>query len=311
MNDISPVPYARHDLNHRPTVLAISKSAGGAEWEFFYDLECPDFNVKYCHSLDCVKNIAESERVHAVGSIVFDATVSNEGLASYLRFCAQDPFLSELSPIILRDLSFNKAVEELTGIGKFRMMDVSSPITAVRAEVSRTLEEFRTLIALRRDLHLRTSAIGQIVSGSFELRTREEGQCLATFLSLACEDPVPVAVGLTELLVNAVEHGNLEIGSTLKGQMIEEGTLIDEVNSRLEDPQFRDRRVRVQFSRSANEIRYEISDEGPGFDHHEVKGEDSPATDLKHGRGILMARNCFDSLMYLERGNRVVATKSV
>lgn len=53
------------------------------------------------------------------------------------------------------------------------------------------------------------NACRMLLSADFRLRTLEEARRLTLMLSQACPDPKRVVLGLSELLINAVEHGNL------------------------------------------------------------------------------------------------------
>ena len=72
--------------------------------------------------------------------------------------------------------------------------------------------------------------------GAFTFKTLHSARDLATVLANACPDPRRVVIGLTELLVNAVEHGNLEISYAEKGLLQDQGQWETEVARRLSDP---------------------------------------------------------------------------
>jgi len=168
--------------------------------------------------------------------------------------------------------------------------------------------DFRNQVAtLRADVARRKSAIGTIMSGQFVLRTLDEARNLSTMLALACPNSDAVAVGLQELLINAVEHGNLEIDAAQKQDLLMAGTWREEVERRLADPQYADRRVIVTFQRGTRMIAMTVQDEGEGFDHAALDSARS-AVEGYRGRGITMARNLsFSSVTYLGVGNLVEA----
>ena len=167
-------------------------------------------------------------------------------------------------------------------------------------------QEHASILRLKADIEQRSSAIGHIRSGEFQIRTRTEAQKLATMLSMTFTNPTPIALGLLELLVNAVEHGCLEIGHDEKGQLIETGILNTEINSRLKDKKYADRFVSLRFERGEKQSQFTITDPGPGFDFqsYSVDGHDLCK---KHGRGIMMAYGCFCNVTYSGRGNVVLA----
>jgi len=175
--------------------------------------------------------------------------------------------------------------------------------------VVRSTKDFRDqVMSLRADVARRKSAIGTIINGQFVFRTLDEARNLATMVALACPNSDLVAVGLQELLINAVEHGNLEIDAALKHDLLLEGCWREEVEARLGNPAFAHRVVIFSFKRSDRIISMTIQDEGDGFDHVRYLADMRPM-DGYRGRGIAMAKDlAFSSLTYLGAGNIVEAT---
>jgi anti-sigma regulatory factor (Ser/Thr protein kinase) len=143
----------------------------------------------------------------------------------------------------------------------------------------------------------------------FEFHTLKQAADLALTLGGLCPDPASAALGLSELLVNAVEHGNLGIGYAEKSEMRRNEVWEQEVEARLGDPVLGARRARVAFRRMPDRLVFTISDEGAGFDWRSYL-EFSPERAFDpNGRGIAMARQAsFTALDYQDRGNIVVAT---
>ncbi|SCA54860.1 putative CheY-like receiver and GGDEF domain-containing response regulator [Candidatus Terasakiella magnetica] len=169
--------------------------------------------------------------------------------------------------------------------------------------------DFRRYQSLLGEVSSRTSAIGLIKSGDFTLKTLQQAEALTTMLSLACPDPSAVSLGLSELLVNAIEHGNLEISYTEKSQLLETGKWDDEITKRLSDDKYKNRFVEVVFDRQEDHIDIVIRDHGNGFDWHKFIDSDPDKFTSKHGRGIAIAIAMgFNKLSYNEKGNQVTAT---
>ena len=169
--------------------------------------------------------------------------------------------------------------------------------------------EYRSQVAgLRRDVASRQSAVGTINHGQFVLSTLDEARNLATMLALACPNSDLVAIGLQELLINAVEHGNLGISAEEKQALIIDGSWREEVDRRLSSPEYAGRVVLVNFQRGERMISITIQDDGDGFEFDGYVDSEVPS-DGYRGRGIAMARDLsFSSLTYLGRGNLVEAT---
>jgi anti-sigma regulatory factor (Ser/Thr protein kinase) len=143
----------------------------------------------------------------------------------------------------------------------------------------------------------------------YEIRTLPEAKRLAELLAEAHPDPQRVVVGLTELLVNAVEHGNLAITYQEKAELLERGDLQAEIERRLALPGLAERRVKVTFRREPEHLATSIEDEGEGFDWRPYLDYDPERALDANGHGIAIARGmCFDEVTYHGRGNVVVAT---
>jgi two-component sensor histidine kinase len=119
---------------------------------------------------------------------------------------------------------------------------------------------------------------------------------------------------LNELLLNAIEHGNLGISGEEKRRALLEDRFGMLVQARRADPQLGQRSVTVAITLDprAGEFRCRIRDEGGGFRWQalprEIKPEDFV---LPHGRGILLSRLMVDQLIYNDAGNEVIVVKRI
>lgn len=135
-------------------------------------------------------------------------------------------------------------------------------------------------------------------------RTRDDAEQVADLLSSAMPDPPRCRLGLLELLINAIEHGNLEIGTERKGQLLRENRLETEIASRLRREPYRSRRARLTISQVDPVIEIEIRDEGPGFAWRAALAGEIATSDQPNGRGIALVRHtCFADLEYRDPGN--------
>lgn len=121
-----------------------------------------------------------------------------------------------------------------------------------------------------------------------------------------------VRFGLREMLVNAIEHGNLGISYDEKTREILSGNYKNFIKSRQSDPEYRQRSVTVHYSLSPQRVLFLIRDEGAGFDHKAMRArslEDLDAELSSHGRGIKMTESAFDHVRYNAKGNEVLLIK--
>lgn len=120
-------------------------------------------------------------------------------------------------------------------------------------------------------------------------------------------------VCLREMVINAVEHGNLEVSWDEKTRAQQEGRYFDFLRERQAQPKYRKRRVLIEYSIGREKATFRISDEGKGFDHRAFLKAGIEATPelLEHGRGLFMTLNAFDRVVYNERGNQVTLLKKL
>lgn len=121
-------------------------------------------------------------------------------------------------------------------------------------------------------------------------------------------EEVRVAVALEEALLNAVIHGNLEVSSRLKEL---DACAFDElVAQRQAHPYYGRRQVEIVCDVTPHEVRYQITDEGPGFDVALVPDpRDEDRIDIPSGRGLLMMRAFMDEVIFNDQGNQVTLVK--
>jgi DNA-binding response OmpR family regulator len=123
-------------------------------------------------------------------------------------------------------------------------------------------------------------------------------------------DVEAVRIGLLEMLMNAIEHGCLDIGGSEKREAVRRGTLPGIRRDRALAPPWRDRRVRVDYELTPELVSYRIADGGEGFDWRPLVAGDHPEDLLAgSGRGITVARLSMDELAYNDRGNEVLISK--
>ena len=144
--------------------------------------------------------------------------------------------------------------------------------------------------------------------GRMNFRSIDDARSIARMLARLCPNPRRAAGGLSELLINAVEHGNLGISYADKSHHLLAGTYRQEIGKRMVLPEFADRVATISFRRRGPDLFFRISDQGRGFDCRPYLDFDPGRLTHPHGRGIAMARRlAFTDVRYCGRGNEVVA----
>ncbi|RCS58023.1 response regulator [Parvibium lacunae] len=178
----------------------------------------------------------------------------------------------------------------------------------LRSIVESALGEQQRLENLREELKAQAGLMKLLHQAEYHFRTLEEARRLAALLAETCPNPSKAMTGLAELMINAVEHGNLGITYSEKSRLNAEGRWSDEIELRLQQPLYAEKFATVSLQRETNQIRFTITDQGNGFNpegYLELSAERAFDT---HGRGIAMAKMfSFHSIEYQGKGNIAVA----
>lgn len=148
-----------------------------------------------------------------------------------------------------------------------------------------------------------------IQSMEFNIQSLDEANILAGVLACICPVPEKVIMGISELLINAIEHGNLGITYNEKSLLLKENRWRDEVINRLSLEKNKHKFVHVDIKRHKKHLLLTITDQGPGFNFKDyLKVEPSRVFD-PHGRGIaIAAMMSFDKVEFISCGNKVCCT---
>lgn len=145
-----------------------------------------------------------------------------------------------------------------------------------------------------------------------EFRSIKEAQTIAGVIASLYPNPDKVAIGLAELAVNAVEHGNLGISYDEKSRLLNENCWHEEIENRLLRPEHRSKVATIHFQKLPDEIHVTVRDQGEGFDWSKFKEMDTERIYSTHGRGIALASMIsFDNLEYKGIGNEVVCVSKI
>ncbi len=116
-----------------------------------------------------------------------------------------------------------------------------------------------------------------------------------------------LTVALHEVIINAIEHGNLEISYTEKSHQLANGNYKKLLEQRRKIPRLARRKVTIDYILDRQGIFFTILDEGKGFDWRaqEKRMQQREAIFNTHGRGLSLAALYVDKLDFNEKGNAV------
>ena len=150
---------------------------------------------------------------------------------------------------------------------------------------------------------------GSFVCGNNPLDLRFYTNFLVSYLyntnRISDNDRVGLQLTLMELLMNALEHGNLNIDYEEKTKWLAEGgDILTLIEKKSREPQNKNKKIRISYAIRKKASAFRIKDEGNGFDWRKYLNKKADDTEM-HGRGISLSKSCIHQIAYNEKGNQV------
>lgn len=296
--------------NDTKTVLAVDDELANLELieEYLYDVGIETVSVG-----DGVQalNILQ-EQPQRFSAVLLDRMMPGiDGMEVLSRIKADDR-LNHI-PVIMQSGKAGKD-NMLEGLNAGAHYYVSKPYDkqTLSAIVSAAVRDHQDYTYIKNNLKQTTSTthtLKLMEHAMFRFKSLNEGKNLAALLANACPNTDDVTLGLTELMINAVEHGNLGIGYEEKSRLNMNDDWEQEISRRLTLSSNKDKFVSIEFKRTDKAITFLIADQGKGFDWVEYMEMSPMRVFDSHGRGIAMANSIsFDKIEYLGSGNEVSVT---
>lgn len=225
-----------------------------------------------------------------------------------LRRMKAEPRYAQIPVIMQTAASGQEQIREGLNAGCYYYLTKPYQQAALLCSVHAALEQLRQDRQML-DAVSETPPIPATENAEYTFSTLEEAQRLSALFAAQCPGPGAAAMGLAELLVNAIEHGNLGISYAEKSQLRREDRWDAEIARRLSLTEYRSKKATAHFLRNADEILFTITDQGNGFDWQKCLDFDPERAFDPNGRDIAMAgKIAFSRLEYQGKGNQVVAT---
>ena len=243
-----------------------------------YDVVLLDRMMPRMSGMEVLAKISEHPELKYIPVILQTAKVSNEdvleGMKAGAYYYLTKPFKSEMLLSVVK--------------------------TAVKDRLYN-----KTLLS---SLNTTRSSVKLLQNARFQFQSMEDVNALSALVACTSAEPDKTALGLMELMLNAVEHGNLGIGYEKKSALRKKGEWESEINHRLSLPEFSDKYASIEVFNDEHGVSFTITDEGDGFDWSTYMEFDADRVMDNHGRGIAMANQLyFSKVEYLDKGNKVKA----
>lgn len=236
-----------------------------------------DLNMPGLNGIEVVETMKQSQTLKYIPVIMTtgssDPEVVREGIAAGVYYCLHKPINAKLLGTL----------------------------------VEAALHEFDQTKTHQQVLASQSEALGMMETDRYTCRTLHEVEVLSQFLALAYPDPKRVIIGISELLINAVEHGNLGMTYEEKNQLVTAGRWRETTDARQKLLEHANKKVDVVLQRKVDGIYLQISDEGEGFEWWRYLEIDPARATHPNGRGIALANKIsFNRLQFTHNGSRVL-----
>ena len=164
----------------------------------------------------------DPDRFHTV---LLDRMMPEMDGMEVLQKMKQHPVLSQI-PVIMQTAATTPQ-QTLEGLQAGAYYYLAKPFDqgTLVAIVDAAIRDYTSYLEVRGDLTRATATMSLLNSATFTFRTPEEAKSLAMLLAHAYPDPNRVVTGILELTLNAVEHGNLNIGYKGKTRLLDQDLL--------------------------------------------------------------------------------------
>lgn len=239
-------------------------------------------------------------------AIILDWSMPRMSGIEVLRWIKEQPNLEYLPVIMHTAMKEPENIRQGIDEGAFYYLIKPTHGAVILSIVKAAIDDFHRIKSLVDKLHESENPLRLMIEGKFQFKTFEDGEYLAVRIANACPQPEKVLM-ISELLINAVEHGNLGITYAEKTEYLNKGMWNQIVNERLKQSTYSERYVEVNVHRNSDAMVVSIEDQGPGFDYKNYITLDEKRAFDNHGRGIAMT-NAYLDVKYMGKGNKVVVT---
>ena len=244
-----------------------------------------------------------------IDAIVLDRMMPRLNGMEVLKAVKKDPRFADIPVIMQSAASARDQILEGIKAGVYYYLAKPYEDQMLLAIVGTALQDAASKKKLRAEVSQHRRVMGLMEQARFRFRTFEEAKNLAFLIANCFPDPRTVVYGLNELLINAVEHGNLGITYPEKTELVLEGRLESEIERRLALPENRDKWAYLSFEADGHALCVRIKDQGEGFDWRQYMEIAPERATHPHGRGIATSKMMsFNSLEYIGCGNEVLCT---
>ncbi len=265
-----------------------------------------DARYKASQAHDGLEALKALEQDNQYDVIVLDRMMPNMDGMQFLEKVKSDSRFKDIPVIMQTAASASNQVTEGIKAGVYYYLSKPYTKDVFLSIIRAANDDAKRKQELRNQLKEYGHAMSMIQNGNFQFKTVEDAKALAILLGSSVPDPEMIIVGLTELMVNGVEHGNLGITYDEKKALKLDGAWEKEILNRQALSANQNKYCTALVSRSGTEFKIRITDQGAGFDWKKFQTIDMSRLADPNGRGIAMTMSSgFASITYNAIGNEV------
>jgi CheY-like chemotaxis protein len=243
-----------------------------------FDLVITDINMDGMDGFDVITRVKSTRPNLPV--ILMTGEASLDFAIRAMRMGASNLFQK---PLVLKDLVSSV----------FHLVDLHRELRLTDVGLQGLVEEHRHFLFRARELNI-PSLIGHLTD-----RLVPMGLAKPTNVDV-------IGMAFHEALVNALEHGCLEIDSSLKGDLFDvQDAFAATRQERMADLHFADRWIAVESHLTPQRFEVRITDDGPGFDIGTVARVTDASLAKQCGRGLAMIHLVMDEVHHNPKGNQI------
>lgn len=247
--------------------------------------------------------IIRSKSADFFSCIVSDYLMPKKNGIELLQELKNDAELKTIPFILQTSADSSEEIQRGLAAGAFYYL--IKPVTpeTLLSVVQSAIKDYQNHQAVHSMVENLNVALPLLQEARFTYRTVNEARNLSSLIGCLTEDPNGISVGFFEIMVNAVEHGNLGITYDEKTQLINDGKLHAEIEQRLNSPDYQEKFVTVNLRHLEKQLEVEVTDMGAGFNFEDYMEFSLERAMDNHGRGIMMANGLsFEELNYSNGG---------
>jgi DNA-binding response OmpR family regulator len=241
--------------------------------------------------------------------ILLDRMMPNMGGMEFLKAIKENELYKDI-PVIMQTAaaSTEQIIQGIEG-GVFYYLTKPFDSKTLISIVNSAAREVMHIREMLHDIEQKLIVSDIMYMSEFRIQSPEQARRLGIYLGNLCKKPnqVSIGYGISELLLNSIEHGNLDIGYNLKNDLLKmsEKHFKDEVERRLALSENKDKFVNLIYTKNGGDMEIIITDCGQGFKHKKYMDFDTYALHEPNGRGVPMAKVHCKNIMFNEKGNQV------